>query len=104
MSTTSTSSTKRPVYRKSLPGGLSIAVFENDRDGRIQKSVNFQRSYRQGDAWVRKGMYLDHDQLPFAIEILQATLSYLNGEFGTKATMVDEPEAAPISESEPEYA
>ncbi len=39
---TSTSTAKKPVFRKILPGGISAAVFENTRDGRAYRSFNLQ--------------------------------------------------------------
>lgn len=69
---------KKPVYRKILPGGISAAVFENNREGRTYRSVNLQRSYRKNDQWNRMSMYLDHEHIPFIIEVLQSTWQFLN--------------------------
>ena len=75
-----TKSAKKPIYRKQLPGGVSAAVFLNEREGKTYRSVNLQRSYRdrKGD-WQRHSVFLDHSDLPFAIEALKGTLDYLNG-------------------------
>lgn len=81
MSNSTTQSTKpvqRPVYRKMLPGGVSSAVFENQRDGRVYRSINLQRSYRKDNEWKRMGIYFDHEDLPFAIEALSGALTFLN--------------------------
>ncbi len=75
---TSTSTAKKPVFRKILPGGISAAVFENTRDGRTYRSVNLQRSYKQNGNWNRMSMYLDHQHIPFIIEVLQGTWQFLN--------------------------
>ncbi len=75
---TSTSTAKKPVFRKILPGGISAAVFENTRDGRTYRSVNLQRSYRKNNEWNRMSMYLDHQHIPFIIEVLQGTWQFLN--------------------------
>ena len=102
MTNNSNAPAKKPIFRKSLPGGLSIAVFENEYEGRKYRSVNFQRSYRKNGNWVRSGMYLDHDQVPFAIEILQGTLEFLNtgyGAIGTTPELVDI-ELTPIDNAE----
>ena len=77
--TTNTKPTaKQPVFRKSLPGGISAAVFENTRDGRTYRSVNLQRSYRKDGKWNRMSMYLDHEHIPFFIEVLEGTWKFLN--------------------------
>lgn len=76
---TNTNNQSRPIYQKRLPGGISSAVFQNTReDGRVRRSVNVQRSYRKGDQWVRMGIYLDHEQIPFLIEALQGAWQFLN--------------------------
>lgn len=69
---------KTPVFRKQLPGGISTAVFENTRDGRTYRSINLQRSYRKDGKWQRMSMYLDHEHIPFFIEVLQGTWDFLN--------------------------
>ena len=68
----------KPVFRKQLPGGISAAVFENERDGRTYRSVNLQRSYKKNGQWTRMSMYLDHEHIPFIIEVLQSTWQFLN--------------------------
>ena len=78
---TNTNTTKpsiKPVFRKQLPGGISAAVFENERDGRTYRSVNLQRSYKKNGEWTRMSMYLDHEHIPFFIEVLEGTWKYLN--------------------------
>lgn len=77
-SNTTKSAAKLPVFRKVLPGGISAAVFENERDGRIYRSVNLQRSYRKNGEWARMSMYLDHEHIPFFIEVLEGTWRFLN--------------------------
>ena len=76
--TTTKPAAKKPVFRKILPGGISAAVFENTRDGRTYRSVNLQRSYRKNNEWNRMSMYLDHEHIPFVIEVLQGTWQFLN--------------------------
>ncbi len=72
---------KQPIFRKKLPGGISTAVFENVRDGRTYRSVNLQRSYRNKNGeWSRMSMYLDHEHIPFMIELLQGTWDFLNNQ------------------------
>ncbi|MCA9215590.1 MAG: hypothetical protein KDB27_21140 [Planctomycetales bacterium] len=78
MSDSNTQNNKKPVFRKRLPGGISAAVFENSHDGRTYRSINVQRSYRKNGKWHTMGMYLDHENIPFMIEVLQGTLRYLN--------------------------
>ena len=74
----------KPVFRKQLPGGISAAVFENVHDGRTYRSVNLQRSYRKNGKWNRMSMYLDHEHIPFMIEVLEGTWKFLNeSPFGT---------------------
>lgn len=106
MSTTSTKTlAKKPIFRKSLPGGLSAAVFENEDEGRTYRSVNFQRSYRKKGEWVRSSMYLDHDQIPFAIEILQGTLEFLNNGYGALTDTSAEPqESDPVAVDDAEVS
>jgi hypothetical protein len=70
--------TAKPIYRKQLPGGISSAVFENSRDGRVYRSVNLQRSYYRDGKWNRLSLYLDHEHIPFMIEVLEATWKFLN--------------------------
>ena len=69
---------KQPVFRKKLPGGISSAVFENERDGRTYRSINIQRSYKKNGEWTRMSMYLDHEHIPFMIELLKGTWQFLN--------------------------
>lgn len=97
MSSTSTTKpvAKKPVYRKILPGGISAAVFENTRDGRTYRSVNLQRSYRKNDQWNRMSMYLDHEHIPFIIEVLQSTWQFLNEHPSSSV-------AAEVSQSHPD--
>lgn len=76
--TNNTKPAKKPVFRKILPGGISAAVFENQHDGRTYRSVNIQRSYRKNGQWNRMSMYLDHEHIPFMIEVLQGTWQFLN--------------------------
>lgn len=79
MTTTSNAKqTKLPVFKKVLPGGITAAVFENEREGRIYRSVNLQRSYRKNGEWARMTMYLDHEHIPFFIEVLESTWKFLN--------------------------
>ena len=69
---------KQPVFRKKLPGGISSAVFENEHDGRTYRSINIQRSYKKNGEWTRMSMYLDHEHIPFMIELLKGTWQFLN--------------------------
>ena len=78
MTNTANQNAKKPVFRKQLPGGISAAVFENVRDDRTYRSVNLQRSYRHNGKWNRMGIYLDHEHIPFMIEVLQGVWQYLN--------------------------
>jgi hypothetical protein len=78
MTDTVQSNPVKPVFKKQLPNGVAAAVFENSRDGRIYRSVNLQRSYRKQDQWHRMSLYLDHQDIPFAIEALQAAWKYLS--------------------------
>lgn len=69
----------RPIFRKKLPNGISAAVFENERDGRVFRSINLQRSYKGKDGnWARSSIYIDHEHIPFAIEALQGVWRFLN--------------------------
>ncbi len=68
----------KPIFRKQLPGGISAAVFENTRDGRTYRSVNLQRSYLKDGKWNRMSLYLDHEHIPFMIEVLEGTWKFLN--------------------------
>ena len=96
MSTNNTKpAAKKPVFRKILPGGISAAVFENTRDGRTYRSVNLQRSYRQNGKWNRMSMYLDHQHIPFIIEVLQGTWHFLNEHpIGSQQAQNTEPESS----------
>jgi hypothetical protein len=78
MTNTSEKQTNKPVFRKKLPGGISTAVFEHERDGKTYRSVNLQRSYKQKGEWKRMSIYLDHADIPFMIEALQGTWQFLN--------------------------
>lgn len=93
--TTTKPAAKKPVYRKILPGGISAAVFENTRDGRTYRSVNLQRSYRKNDQWNRMSMYLDHEHIPFIIEVLRSTWQFLNEHPASSAN-------AEVSQDHPE--
>ena len=75
---TNTKSVAKPVYRKQLRAGISIAVFENEHDGRKYRSINVQRSYKKNGKWERMSMYVSHEQIPFLIEVLQSTWTFLN--------------------------
>ena len=77
-SNTTKPTAKQPVFRKKLPGGISSAVFENERDGRTYRSINIQRSYKKNGEWTRMSMYLDHEHIPFMIEVLEGTWRFLN--------------------------
>ncbi len=77
-SNSSASQPKKPRYRKQLPNGISAAVFENTRDGRIYRSVNLQRSYKRDGKWNRMSLYLDHEHIPFVQEALQSVWQFLN--------------------------
>ena len=68
----------KPVFRKQLPGGISAAIFENTRDGRTYRSVNVQRSYLKDGKWNRMSLYLDHEHIPFLIEVLKRSWEFLN--------------------------
>jgi hypothetical protein len=85
----------KPIFRKQLPGGISAAVFENTRDGKTYRSVNLQRSYRHNGKWNRMSIYLDHQDIPFMIEVLNGVWRYLN-EFpaGTASENDGEPAEA----------
>ena len=95
---------KRPVFRKQLPGGISTAVFENTRDGRTYRSVNLQRSYKKDGKWIRMSMYLDHEHIPFFIEVLQGTWAFLNetpvGSQANSDDSTNESASEPVAESE----
>lgn len=98
---TNTNTTKpaiKPVFRKQLPGGISAAVFENERDGRTYRSVNLQRSYKKNGQWTRMSMYLDHEHIPFFIEVLEGTWKYLN-EHPVGGTAISETESEPTDAS-----
>ena len=71
---------QKPIFKKQLRYGIASAVFESQRDGRIYRSVNLQRSYRKNDEWHRMTIYLDHEQIPFMIEALKATWEFLNSD------------------------
>ena len=58
--------------------GIASAVFERTKDERTYRSVNLQRSYRKDDEWHRMNIYLEHEDIPFMIEALQATWQFLN--------------------------
>lgn len=75
---TNTKSVAKPVYRKQLRAGISIAVFENEHDGRKYRSINVQRSYKKDGKWERMSMYVSHEQIPFLIEVLESTWNFLN--------------------------
>ena len=97
---TNTSSTaKKPVYRKQLPGGISAAVFENDREGRTYRSVNLQRSYYKNSSWQRMSLYLDHQDIPFAQEALKAVWDYLNGDLSSLAVAESAADFDPVDET-----
>jgi hypothetical protein len=96
-SNTTKSNAKLPVFRKVLPGGISAAVFENERDGRIYRSVNLQRSYRKNGEWARMSMYLDHEHIPFFIEVLEGTWKFLN-EHPAGGSAAQEAGGEPIDE------
>jgi hypothetical protein len=74
------SDSKKPIYRKVLRGGISAAVFQNEREGRSYRSVNIQRSYKKGNEWVRMSIFLDHEHIPFMIEALESCWKFLNNE------------------------
>ena len=95
--TNTTKPTIKPVFRKQLPGGISAAVFENERDGRTYRSVNLQRSYKKNGQWARMSMYLDHEHIPFFIEVLEGTWKYLN-EHPVGGSLVTESESEPTEE------
>lgn len=82
MTTASTNTSKKPVYRKQLPGGISAAVFEKVHDGKVYRSVNIQRSYLKDKEWQRMSIYLDHQDIPFMQEALNAAWNYLNNNLG----------------------
>ena len=66
---------QKPIFKKQLRYGIASAVFESQRDGRIYRSVNLQRSYRKNDEWHRMTIYLDHEQIPFMICLLYTSPS-----------------------------
>lgn len=68
----------KPIFRKQLAGGISSAVFESTRDGRTYRSVNIQRSYLKDGKWKRMSLYLDHEHIPFMIDVLESTWKFLN--------------------------
>ena len=110
MTNTNTTKTaaKTPVFRKKLPFGISSAVFENEYEGRTYRSVNIQRSYRKNNQWTRMSMYLDHEHIPFMIEVLQGTWEFLNAypassNIGSEAEPIDTPTEDPISDAIPEF-
>ena len=78
MSNSNNKPVAKPIFRKQLPGGISAAVFENTRDGRTYRSVNIQRSYLKDGKWNRMSLYLDHEHIPFMIEVLEGTWKFLN--------------------------
>ena len=88
---------KLPVFKKALPGGISAAVFENERDERTYRSVNLQRSYRKNGQWNRMTMYLDHEHIPFFIEALEATWKFLN-EHPAAASSATDTESESLAE------
>lgn len=72
------SQSTQPIFTKRMRHGIATAVFEKLHEDRIVRSVNLQKSYRKGDTWERKTIYIDHDHIPFMIEALQATWDFLN--------------------------
>ena len=69
---------QQPVFKKQLRRGIAAAVFERTKDDRTYRSVSLQRSYRKDDEWHRMNIYLEHEDIPFMIEALQATWQFLN--------------------------
>ena len=90
MTNTTKQHANQPVFRKKLPGGISAAVFQNERDGRTYRSVNLQRSYRHNGKWNRMSIYLDHEHIPFMIEALQGAWRYLNEHPVTSSNSTDD--------------
>lgn len=82
----------RPIFKKQLPHGIAAAVFEKHTNDRTYRSVNLQRSYKKDGKWERMTIYLNHEQIPFFIEALEATWKFLNGEL------------APVEDAQPSDA
>ncbi len=93
----------KPVFRKQLPGGISAAVFENTREGRTYRSINLQRSYKQNGKWNRMGMYIDHEHIPFVIEVLQGTWNFLN-EYSVSQNQATDTDTAESPETQDDLA
>jgi hypothetical protein len=72
------SAIRYPKHASERPGGISAAVFENTREGKTYRSVNLQRSYWHNGKWNRMPIYLDHQDIPFMIEVLNGVWRYLN--------------------------
>lgn len=72
---------QQPIFKKQLRRGIASAVFERTKDDRTYRSVNLQRSYRKNDEWHRMNIYLEHEDIPFMIEALQAIWQFLNQDF-----------------------
>ena len=79
---------QRPVFKKQLRRGIASAVFERINDDRTYRSVNLQRSYRKNDEWHRMNIYLEHEDIPFMIEALQATWQFLNQDSSSTDSQV----------------
>ena len=84
---------QQPVFKKQLRRGIASAVFERPKDERTYRSVNLQRSYRKDDEWHRMNIYLEHEDIPFMIEALQATWQFLNQDSPSASSASLEPDS-----------
>ncbi|APZ93424.1 hypothetical protein [Fuerstiella marisgermanici] len=88
---------QQPVFKKQLRRGIASAVFERTKDDRTFRSVNLQRSYRKNEEWHRMNIYLEHEDIPFMIEALQATWQFLNQDLPTASSaFVDSDSEMPV--------
>ncbi len=92
--TSNTEAKRKPIYRKSLPGNISTAIFANTHDGRTFYSINLQRSYRtRSGEWQRQSIFLEYGDLLHTIEALNDAFRYLMN--GVTATPEETAEPAP---------
>ena len=73
-----TNTKPKPIFKKRMRRGIASAVFENTLDGISIPNVNLQRSYRKNGEWKQQTIYLDHEDIPFMIECLNATWEFMN--------------------------
>ena len=74
----SNNTSNQPIFRKKLQHGISIAVFEHSREGRTNRSINLQRSYKKDGNWNRMSLYLNHEDIPFIQEALKSVWEFMN--------------------------